>query len=127
MEYLQVILLVLITCKVQGYNNTKNETFVQRNSVYNALPSARQWKYFQNKKQFDDAFLHYRSDHLDSHSREPRFISFNSREDNINVELDFAVPFLSIPVKKALDTAMGTFQGVVRVRKRKYKLSQRRL
>lgn len=115
MEYLQVILLVLIFGKVQGYNNTKNETFVQRNSVYNALPSDRQWKYFQYKKQFDDAFQHYRSDHLDSHSRQPRFISFNSKDDNIDVELDFAVPFLSIPVKRALDTAVGTFQGVVRV------------
>lgn len=112
MEYLQVILLILIYGKVQGYNNTRNDTFVQRNSVYNALPSERQWKYFQNKKQFDEAFLHYRSDDL---VRKPRFISLNSKDDNIDVELDFAVPFLTIPVKKALDTAMGSFNGLVRV------------
>ncbi|XP_058839878.1 uncharacterized protein LOC131695410 [Topomyia yanbarensis] len=42
--------------------------------------------------------------------REPRFISFQTRDNNIEVEVQFAIPFLSVPVKKSVDGMMSTFQ-----------------
>lgn len=109
MDCLRLALLLFIVIRVQGYNNTSNTTR-EFNRSYSGLN--HQWKYNQ-RKLFDDSFKHYRSDQLKP--RQSRFISFNSKDDNIDVELDFAIPFLSIPVKRSLDTALGTLQGVIRV------------
>nr|XP_019541955.2 uncharacterized protein LOC109412795 isoform X2 [Aedes albopictus] len=43
-----------------------------------------------------------------SHNREPKFISFTTKNDNIEVEIDFAIPFLTIPVKDSVDGVMGS-------------------
>ncbi|XP_055524549.1 uncharacterized protein LOC129718138 [Wyeomyia smithii] len=42
--------------------------------------------------------------------REPRFISFHTKDNNIQVELQFAIPFISIPVKKSVDGMVSSFQ-----------------
>lgn len=82
------------------------------NHVYNNVSSEdRQQKHF-DREEFNKVFQHYRSD---SRGREPRFISFQTNDDHINVEIDFAIPFLSIPVKRSLSGAMGTFQNVISV------------
>jgi hypothetical protein len=125
MDYSLVLLLLTLT-RVQGYYNDLNGTVIS-NSVSR---EDRQEEHF-NQKDFDRVFEHYRSDR--SRGREPRFVSFNTKDDNIEVEigksssdeseslkslknfLDFAIPFLSIPVKRSLSGAMGTLQNVIRV------------
>uniref|UniRef100_A0A182HT75 Uncharacterized protein n=1 Tax=Anopheles arabiensis TaxID=7173 RepID=A0A182HT75_ANOAR len=44
--------------------------------------------------------------------REPRFISFETKDNSIEVEIDFAIPFLSIPVQKS---ASGVMSSVLKV------------
>ncbi|EDS31623.1 conserved hypothetical protein [Culex quinquefasciatus] len=43
-----------------------------------------------------------------SDQREPKFISFQTKDNNIEVEIDFAIPFLTIPVKKSVDGMMSS-------------------
>jgi hypothetical protein len=117
MDYFKFAVFLLIAIRVQGYknNNTSNNVKeFKQNSIYFGLNSSHQWKYNQ-RKQFDDSFKHYRSDHIKT--RQSRFISFNSKDDNIDVELDFAIPFISVPVKRTLDTGVGFLQGIIRVSK----------
>lgn len=97
------------------------------------LSENRHHKHFY-QKDFDRVFDHYRGE--GGRSREPRFVSFQTKDDNIEVEigknekeksselkfieflkivLDFAIPFLSIPVKRSLSGAMGTLQNVISV------------
>lgn len=112
MEYSAVVVLLLITiARVQGFYNDLNAT--NKNSFdYNSVSSEdRHPKQFK-LEEFDDVFQHYRSD---KPRREPRFISFQTKDDNIEVEIDFAIPFLSIPVKRSLSGAMGTLQNVISV------------
>uniref|UniRef100_A0A182KBH7 Protein amnionless n=1 Tax=Anopheles christyi TaxID=43041 RepID=A0A182KBH7_9DIPT len=40
--------------------------------------------------------------------REPRFISFETKDNSIEVEIDFAIPFLSIPVQKSMNGVMSS-------------------
>uniref|UniRef100_A0A182NA90 DUF4781 domain-containing protein n=1 Tax=Anopheles dirus TaxID=7168 RepID=A0A182NA90_9DIPT len=40
--------------------------------------------------------------------REPRFISFETKDNNIEVEIDFAIPFLSIPIKRSVNGVMSS-------------------
>uniref|UniRef100_A0A182PXT4 DUF4781 domain-containing protein n=1 Tax=Anopheles epiroticus TaxID=199890 RepID=A0A182PXT4_9DIPT len=40
--------------------------------------------------------------------REPRFISFETKDNSIEVEIDFAIPFLSIPVQKSVNGVMSS-------------------
>uniref|UniRef100_A0A182JFM3 Uncharacterized protein n=1 Tax=Anopheles atroparvus TaxID=41427 RepID=A0A182JFM3_ANOAO len=40
--------------------------------------------------------------------REPRFISFETKDNNIEVEIDFAIPFLSIPIQKSMNGVMNS-------------------
>ncbi|XP_053685143.1 uncharacterized protein LOC128734808 [Sabethes cyaneus] len=42
--------------------------------------------------------------------REPRFISFHTKDNNIQVEIQFAIPFITIPVKKSIDGMVSSFQ-----------------
>lgn len=42
--------------------------------------------------------------------REPKFISFHTKDNNIQVELQFAIPFITIPVKKSVDGMVNSFQ-----------------
>ncbi|KAL0819472.1 hypothetical protein ABMA28_007576 [Loxostege sticticalis] len=43
--------------------------------------------------------------------REARLFSFNTVEDDVRIDLQFGVPFISIPVKKTVDT-FGTSLGL---------------
>jgi hypothetical protein len=119
MEYSLVIVLMSALARVQGYYSDLNNT-VSMSSVHSGknnyhgyqsevIERAR-YKY-QNEKQFEKVFQHYRGER-----REPRFISFQTKDDNIEIEIDFAIPFLSIPVKRSLSGAMGTLQNVISVR-----------
>jgi hypothetical protein len=111
MDYSLVILLLAITiAQVQGlsYSDLNGTSSYQHNS---ANSDSSQHKQFRSKE-FDKVFQHYRSD---TPRREPRFISFQTKDDNIEVEIDFAIPFLSIPVKRSLSGAMGTLQNVISV------------
>lgn len=110
MEYSLVLLLMTIA-RVQGYSNDFNGTISSKHAHNEVSGGDRQQQEF-NAKEFDKVFQYYRSD---SRSREPRFISFNTKDDNIEVEIDFAIPFLSIPVKRSLSGAMGTLQNVISV------------
>uniref|UniRef100_A0A182YKH6 Uncharacterized protein n=1 Tax=Anopheles stephensi TaxID=30069 RepID=A0A182YKH6_ANOST len=40
--------------------------------------------------------------------REPRFISFETKDNSIEVEIDFAIPFLSIPIQKSVNGVMSS-------------------
>uniref|UniRef100_A0A182S5J1 Secreted protein n=1 Tax=Anopheles maculatus TaxID=74869 RepID=A0A182S5J1_9DIPT len=40
--------------------------------------------------------------------REPRFISFETKDNSIEVEIDFAIPFLSIPIQKTMNGVMSS-------------------
>ncbi|KAG5669734.1 hypothetical protein PVAND_000028 [Polypedilum vanderplanki] len=120
MEY-SIVLVVLVSMtvisKVEGYyssdlNNTSTLSSARNNRsnkyhYHNELIERTRYKY-QSRKQFEQSFEHYRSDR-----REPRFVSFQTKDDNIEVEIDFAIPFLSIPVKRSLSGAMGTLQNVI--------------
>lgn len=105
-----MLLLMTITV-VQGYLSDYNGTTSNLHAARNSFSSENSQHF--KEKDFDNVFDHYRSD---SQRREPRFISFNTKDDNIEVEIDFAIPFLSIPVKRSLSGAMGTFQNVIKVR-----------
>lgn len=101
MDYSLILLLISIN-EIQGYYSDVNET-ITNNIVQSYISSEngeRKQIYLKN---------------IDQSSREPRFISFQTKDDNIEVEIDFAIPFLSIPVKRSLSGAMGTFQNVITV------------
>lgn len=110
MEYSLVLLLTTIA-RVQGFYSEINAT--DRNGFDHKSVSRedRQQKQF-NFEEFESVFQNYRSD---KPRREPRFISFQTKDDNIEVEIDFAIPFLSIPVRRSLSGAMGTLQNVISV------------
>lgn len=110
MEY-YLVLLVMTIPRVQGYYNDSDGT-LSRNNVYSNVTSEDSKQNKFHFKEFDKVFQHYRSD---DRNREPRFISFQTKDDNIEVEIDFAIPFLSIPVKRSLSGAMGTLQNVISV------------
>ena len=79
MEY-SLVLFILTIARVQGYYNDLNGTVSS-----NYLSSEdRQEKQF-NHRDFDRVFEHYRSDR--SGAREPRFVSFQTKDDNIEVEI----------------------------------------
>lgn len=99
MDY-SLLLLLMAATRVQGYYSGTNGTSLDSRHKQFRL------------KEFDAVFQHYRSDY---ERREPRFISFQTKDDNIEVEIDFAIPFLSIPVKRSLSGAMGTLQNVIKV------------
>ncbi|KAL4702756.1 hypothetical protein ACJJTC_002296 [Scirpophaga incertulas] len=40
-------------------------------------------------------------------SRKARLFSFNTVNEDIRIDLDFSIPFISIPVKKTMDAAIG--------------------
>lgn len=109
------VLLLMTIVRVQGYysdlNGTNFENYIHKNDASNV--HGHQQKHF-NQRQFDQIFDHYRNDGKPSR-REPRFISFQTKDDNIEVEIDFAIPFLSIPVKRSLSGAMGTLQSFIKV------------
>lgn len=102
--------------RVQGYYNTTSSLSSSQSSggsyqpIYNneLIEKSRQ----KHLRQFEQVFKHYSAS---ENRREPRFISFNTKDDNIEVEIDFAIPFLSIPVKRSLSGAMGTLQNVINV------------
>jgi hypothetical protein len=48
---------------------------------------------------YDDIMHHYRSD---VRKREPQFIGFDINDDNIEIDMEIAVPFLSVPTKKSI-------------------------
>lgn len=79
MEY-SLVLLILTIARVQGYYSGLNGT-MPNNRV---LSEDRHPKQF-NQKEFDNVFEHYRGE--GSRSREPRFVSFNTKDDNIEVEI----------------------------------------
>lgn len=50
--------------------------------------------------QYNDEVLHYyRSD---IRKREPQFLGFDIQDENIEIDMEIAVPFLSVPTKKSL-------------------------
>lgn len=106
--------------RVQGYYNTTSSLSLHQKStvtntgsyqpIYNnELIEKSRKKHF---REFEQVFKHYSAS---ENKREPRFISFQTKDDNIEVEIDFAIPFLSIPVKRSLSGAMGTLQNVINV------------
>ena len=102
--------------RVQGYlKSNSNSTTISGGKyqpIYNSelIEKSRQQKKF--KQQFDQVFQHYSAS---ENRREPRFISFQTKDDNIEVEIDFAIPFLSIPVKRSLSGAITGIQSVIKV------------
>jgi hypothetical protein len=46
---------------------------------------------------FDEVSRHYRSD---IRKREPQFLGFDIQDDNIEIDMEIAVPFLSVPKKR---------------------------
>jgi hypothetical protein len=49
--------------------------------------------------QYDEVLHHYRSD---IRKREPQFLGFDIQDDNIEIDMEIAVPFLSVPTKKSM-------------------------
>lgn len=49
---------------------------------------------------FDEVMNYYRSD---LRKREPQFLGFDIQDDNIEIDMEIAVPFLSVPTKKGLN------------------------
>lgn len=99
--------------KVQGFINSTSSSPLGVGSykpIYNneLIEKSRH----RHLRQFEQSFKHYSAS---ENRREPRFISFQTKDDNIEVEIDFAIPFLSIPVKRSLSGAMGTLQNVISV------------
>jgi hypothetical protein len=45
---------------------------------------------------YDEVYRHYRSD---VRKREPQFLGFDIQDDNIEIDMEIAVPFLSVPKK----------------------------
>ncbi|XP_045479483.1 uncharacterized protein LOC123684312 [Harmonia axyridis] len=45
-------------------------------------------------------------------SRQSKLISFNTLDDGISVDLDFTVPFITIPVKKSMALAQGSLINI---------------
>lgn len=120
MEYSIVVLLLMSSAVVnsQGYHSNFNNRTIstaprssRENLIYHNDIIERSRHKLYNEQQFEKIFDHYRSDR-----REPRFISFQTKDDNIEVEIDFAIPFLSIPVRRSLSGAMGTLQNVIKVK-----------
>lgn len=106
-----LLLLLVAFARVQGYQRNLNGT-VTDSYEYNSVTSENShFKQFKIRD-FDKVFQHYRSDQK---RREPKFISFQTKDDNIEVEIDFAIPFLSIPVKRSLNGAFGTLKNVISV------------
>lgn len=112
MEYSFLTLLLMTIATVQGYSSSELNGTSSNSFDYNNISSEDRLRRQFKLKEFDKAFNHYRSD---AKRREPRFISFQTKDDNIEVEIDFAIPFLSIPVKRSLSGAMGTLQNVISV------------
>lgn len=120
MEFNSIIVLLLMSSAVvnsQGYHSNFNNRTIstasrssRENLIYHNDLIERSRHKLYNEQQFEKIFDHYRSDR-----REPRFISFQTKDDNIEVEIDFAIPFLSIPVRRSLSGAMGTLQNVIKV------------
>ena len=84
-----IVWLIVTVIKVQGYYNQVNGTIVNKYILQNDVNNLNGQNSF-NSQFGDDVFRHYRSD---SNKREPRFISFTTKDDNIEVEIDFAIPF----------------------------------
>jgi hypothetical protein len=121
MEYSIIVLLLMSSAVVvnsQGYHSNFNNRTIstaprrssRENLIYHNDIIERSRHKLYNEQQFEKIFDHYQSDR-----REPRFISFQTKDDNIEVEIDFAIPFLSIPVRRSLSGAMGTLQNVIKV------------
>lgn len=106
-----LIALFLVVSRVHEIQGYLNNNIYHYNETYFANYS--QHVNSDNRiDKSDDVFRYYRSEIR----REPRFISFETRDDNIEVELDFAIPFLSIPVKRALSGGVSnTVQSMLRV------------
>lgn len=51
--------------------------------------------------QYDEVLHHYRSD-FTTRKREPQFLGFDIQDDNIEIDMEIAVPFLSVPTKKSI-------------------------
>jgi hypothetical protein len=128
MELNLVLLLIIqsttLIVRVQGFINSTSSSLSGVGSykpIYNKELSeiSRQ----RHLRQFEQSFKHYSAS---ENRREPRFISFQTKDDNIEVEIDFAIPFLSIPVKRSLSGAMGTLQNVISVSTSSRMLNYRR-
>ncbi|CRL07415.1 CLUMA_CG020388, isoform A [Clunio marinus] len=107
MEY-SVLLLLLSVVLVQGYRSDFNQTVLsehRNNRSFNESLIGTRSKRNHNKKEFDEAFNYYNNG-IPS-KREPKFISFQTVDDNIEIELDYSIPFLSIPVRQSIDTVLG--------------------
>lgn len=120
-----IVHMTMVIDRVQGYYQDSNSTTISRGKyqpIYNneLIERGRLQNKRQLRQQFDQVFRHYSAS---ENRREPRFISFNTKDDNIEVEIDFAVPFLSIPVKRSLSGAMGTIQNVISVSSSSYRRS----
>lgn len=48
---------------------------------------------------YDEVYRHYRSD---MRKREPQFLGFAIQDDNIEIDMEIAVPFLSVPKKNGV-------------------------
>lgn len=59
--------------------------------------------------QFDEVLNHYRSD---TRKREPQFLGFDIQDDNIEIDMEIAVPFLSVPTKKSLQNRRKAYANI---------------
>lgn len=111
-----IVQTTIVIDRVQGYYTDSNSTAISSGKyqpIYNNLiDRGRLQNRHQLRQQFDQVFRQYSASEK---RREPRFISFNTKDEHIEVEIDFAIPFLSIPVKRSLSGAMGTIQNVISV------------
>ena len=78
----RLIKLSIVFCAIVSVKGDyENATAIKKNMYNEALNKISSQKI--DKANFDDAFQHYRSD--GRRSREPRFISFETRDNNIEV------------------------------------------
>ncbi|RVE53901.1 hypothetical protein evm_001563 [Chilo suppressalis] len=53
----------------------------------------------------------YVSSESNSEPRRGRLFSFNSKNEDIKIDLEFSIPFVSIPVKQTMESAFGLASG----------------
>lgn len=91
----KIIFIAVAVSKVYG----QNYYFDANRTSFN--PSAEDYAVNEpiTVYEFDEVVNYYRSDFR---KREPQFLGFDIQDDNIEIDMEIAVPFLSVPTKKGL-------------------------
>lgn len=96
MIVLSVLIMIISFARAifmqEYYSNSNGTSFISYQSIAELnMPVYQQYT--------DDILRHYRSD---VRKREPQFLGFDIQDDNIEIDMEIAVPFLSVPTKKSL-------------------------